>query len=361
MTFKAPIVDSDKVAAHAQEIEFALLLSHMINIAKDDPQQLRLAVYDVARAKLKEQIEWADVDEQTRLTKAMETAIAGVERFSQRPSLPPLGAVQKYGQELAAPPLEPIRWNELRADHIAVNQGSIGSKASLVGIGLFVLAFAVTTLSASLYFQQKGRMTPAITNSPVVASVTPPTPAPPPQPGFPLPAVYGVYALENDKLSELSVLPAQVPDRRVAISSPIAVESHTALSNGNTKFIVFRRDLATSAPERVEVRVVAQVMRSISFDPKGNRSIQTAPGDWSVRNISYPFRVRPIPGYPEMVLVQPEKENESLPAGRYVLAFQERGYDFTIAGPVRDAGHCLEKTEAANGVFYSECQKVVTP
>jgi hypothetical protein len=360
MTFKAPIVDSDKVAPHAQEIEFALLLSHMIKIAKDDPQQLRLAVYDVARAKLKEQIEWADEEEQARLSRAMETAILGVERFSQQPLLPPLGAVQKYGGELAAPPLEPIRWNELPADRIAISQGSIGSKASLVGIGLFVLAFSVTTLSASLYFQQKARMTPAIVNSPVT-SATPPKPVAPPQPDFPLPAVYGVYALDNDKLSELSVLSAQVPDRRVAISTPIAVESHTALSNGNAKFIVFRRDLAVSAPERVDVRVVAQVMRSISFDPKGNRSIQTVPGDWSIRNISYPFRVRPIPGYPEMVLVQPERENEPLPAGRYVLAFQDRGYDFTVAGPVKDTGHCLEKTEAANGVFYSECQKVVSP
>jgi len=40
------------VAPHAQEVEFALILSRMINTVKEDPSQLRLAIYEFARAQL---------------------------------------------------------------------------------------------------------------------------------------------------------------------------------------------------------------------------------------------------------------------------------------------------------------------
>jgi len=43
--------------------------------------------------------------------------------------------------------------------------------------------------------------------------------------------------------------------------------------------------------------------------------------------------------------------------GRYILVLKDQGYDFTIAGKVTDPVQCLERTDAANGEFYSECQK----
>jgi hypothetical protein len=46
-----------------------------------------------------------------------------------------------------------------------------------------------------------------------------------------------------------------------------------------------------------------------------------------------------------------------LPAGRYVLVLKNIGYDFTVAGNITDPAQCLERTEAANGVFYSDCVK----
>ena len=58
-----------------------------------------------------------------------------------------------------------------------------------------------------------------------------------------------------------------------------------------------------------------------------------------------------------MLLIQAENADFALPAGRYALVLKNEGYDFTVAGKVTDPGQCLEQTEAANGIFYSDCQK----
>jgi hypothetical protein len=57
-----------------------------------------------------------------------------------------------------------------------------------------------------------------------------------------------------------------------------------------------------------------------------------------------------------MLLVQPERADFGLPSGRYVLVLRNQGYDFTVAGEVKDPAQCLERTEAANGTFYSDCE-----
>ena len=67
--------------------------------------------------------------------------------------------------------------------------------------------------------------------------------------------------------------------------------------------------------------------------------------------------MRPIPDNPEMLLVQSEKPDFELSPGRYVLVLKEQAYDFTVAGEITDAAQCLERTDAMNGSFYSECQK----
>jgi hypothetical protein len=96
----------------------------------------------------------------------------------------------------------------------------------------------------------------------------------------------------------------------------------------------------------------------LAFDSKGKPSLSPVSDAWNIRNQSYEFRVRPIPGNPEMLMVQPENPDFILPAGRYVLALRDQGYDFTVAGEVTDLAHCLERTDAANGAFYSQCQKL---
>ena len=174
---------------------------------------------------------------------------------------------------------------------------------------------------------------------------------------FPLPTDYGVYALNDAKLSELSLLQEQVPDKRIAMSTPINQSSRTTLPDGKARFVVFRRDLVGSAPDRIEVRVIARVVRALTFDAKGKASFTPVSDAWNIRNLSYEFRVRPISGNPEMLMVQAENPDFVLPAGRYVLALKNQGYDFTVAGKVTDPSQCLERTDAANGTFYSDCQK----
>jgi hypothetical protein len=176
-------------------------------------------------------------------------------------------------------------------------------------------------------------------------------------PAFPVPSDYGIYALSNGALSELSALSERVPDRRIAVSTPINRPSRTTLPDGKAKFIIFRRDLAGNAPERIDVRVVARVVRASTFDARGKPSFVAVSDAWNIRNLSYEFRVRPIAGNPEMLLVQSENPDFVLPAGRYALVLKEQGYDFVVAGAVTDLSQCLERTDAVNGAFYSECKK----
>jgi hypothetical protein len=41
----------------------------------------------------------------------------------------------------------------------------------------------------------------------------------------------------------------------------------------------------------------------------------------------------------------------------YIVALKNQGYDFTVAAKVSGPSHCLERTDAANGSFYTDCQK----
>jgi hypothetical protein len=49
-----PRADQERqVSPYAQEIEYALIVQRMINAVKDDPTQMRLTIYEFARARLK--------------------------------------------------------------------------------------------------------------------------------------------------------------------------------------------------------------------------------------------------------------------------------------------------------------------
>jgi hypothetical protein len=178
---------------------------------------------------------------------------------------------------------------------------------------------------------------------------------------LPLPRDYGLYAISNGSLSELHLLGTQVPDKRIAMSTPLSEPSRTIIPNGKPKFVIYRRDLMNSAPDRIDVRVVARVTRAIKFDAAGKPVFAPVSDAWSIRNQSYELRVRPMEGSPEMMLVQAENPDFVLPAGRYALVLKSEGYDFTVAGNVTDPAQCLERTEAANGVFYSACDKQADP
>jgi hypothetical protein len=363
---------------HVQEVEFALLLSKLIDTVQRDPEQLRLTIYDFARTKLRNDLSWADESERQRVLGSLETAIRGVEKFSTRSDQlhrlsPPALAVQPallgdgpirvldVGDGVARPVL---------TDVSAISSSRLSSaprsRATAPKLMLFALGglLAGSMVAGSVYvirgnpFQTNKPGTPQSQSTQTLAAMPKATPsAQDSSPGFPVPSDYGVYALDDGKLSELDSLPEQVPDKRVAMSTPVTRPSRTTLPNSRVKFIVYRRDLASNAPERVDVRTVAQVKRSLTFDSQGKATFVPVNDAWNIRNITHEFRVRPVDGHPEMLLIQPEYADFELPPGRYVLVLKSQGYDFTIAGPVTDAAQCLERTEAANGTFYSDCQK----
>lgn len=176
--------------------------------------------------------------------------------------------------------------------------------------------------------------------------------------GFPLPAVYGVYAVSQGKLYGLQPLAMKVPDPRVAISAMIANPSRVTLPDGKLAFIIYRRDLQSSAPDTVPVRVVARIMREIKFAADGPAKTVDINGEWAIRSKSYGFGVAPIDNEPEMIMLRSLDPQFSFSPGRYALVFRGDGYDFSVAGQLTDAAQCLERTDALGGTVYSECRDV---
>jgi hypothetical protein len=396
-----PETDQDKlVSPHAQEVEFALILSRMINTVKEDPSQMRLAIYQFARARLTLDVAWADEPERKRLAAALETAIQGVEQFSTRlddkerlqpptpsaqigPGAPaePLSTAMVPIHPLDPPPRDILLPGEGYSRSqprptVEIRTRGPASTPTRLWIGISLLA----VVAGLAVYKQRMPLSPDAVNSPSPIALTveksaapssiPDSPRQAPvaadvkaaadasaAPAFPLPSDYGVYALNKDSLSELHLLPEQVPDKRIAMSTPVSQPSQTTIPDGKAKFVVFRRDLAGNAPDRMEVRVVARVVRALTFDAKGKASFSPVSDAWNIRSVSYEFRVRPIARNPEMLLIQAENADFVLPAGRYVLVLKNQGYDFTVAGKITDPSQCLERTDAANGAFFSDCQK----
>jgi hypothetical protein len=178
--------------------------------------------------------------------------------------------------------------------------------------------------------------------------------APPPKPVPLRPTDYGVYALNNDTLIELKLLPIRPPDVRVAISAALTMPSRTILSSGRPKFIVFRRDLASGIADRTEVRIIAKVAREFSPNAVGKKPVEDA---WVIRNISFPFRSSPVDGNPELIELHSEDSELELTPGRYALVLKTQAYDFSVEGEVADPSKCIERIVSSGGTFYSNCKK----
>jgi hypothetical protein len=357
---------------------------------KDDPAEIRATIYEFARAKLKLDTSWAEAAERERLASALEAAIHGVEAFSVRQeqtsllgppapvariahgppsaeqpsrSMTTVGSVTPASEDIFMPD-RARPYAEVR--HVLeVRTFPLGPMLVRFFVGMLLFA----GLAGLAYYKEKlpaiveSLHLPGAADAPTVTQATGPAEAKTSvlqqanSPAFPVPSDYGIYALSNGALSELSALSERVPDKRIAVSTPINRPSRTTLPDGKAKFIIFRRDLAGNAPERIDVRVVARVVRASTFDARGKPSFVAVSDAWNIRNLSYEFRVRPIAGNPEMLLVQSENPDFVLPAGRYALVLKEQGYDFVVAGAVTDLSQCLERTDAVNGAFYSECKK----
>jgi hypothetical protein len=364
-----PDNDSNAPTSSA-EVEFALVLSRMIDSVNNDPEHLRATVYELARHKLKEQFGADQSVDMGQLSKSLEIAIHGVETFVKKedesvPALPKPGSVQQRRISAASrdsrvgPTASVIDVGAERK--AAFRFGMVGRFAAVLAI-ILVVAFAVKQRTVIDAFQRQIGQIVATTSTPAStpqASQTPQvrTETSAVQPSPLTPTAYGIYAVSDDKLYELELLPGKVPDIRVAVSPAILTPSKTALPDGHLKFIVYRRDSATNAADRAEVRIVAKIAQETTFNSAGKAVMGKVESTWVIRNISIPFRTAPKKDNPDMYEVQNEDADVALTPGRYVLVIKGQAYDFSVAGEPTDRRQCLERLAATNGQFYSECQK----
>jgi len=376
------------LTARSPEVDFAVVLSRVIGSIEDDPAQMRSVVYELARIKLHQEAWRRDPPlnffDSRRLTLALESAIERVESIhSKSDEVRALQSLYRLlesseipAREVFIEPREPLLIanrapaQTADADHcraflspvdgaaVNVERSVHWPRAAALLRGAIVAVFAVVLC---LGVSQSGLLR---NQAPQLAAVQDggkgldlPANTLQQSSPFPLPAVYGVYAVSGGQLYELETLPGRVPDPRVFMSGPIRTLSRTVLPDGHIAFIVYRRDLASSAPERVMVRVIARIMRPMTFNTAGQVSVDKVDDSWTIRNVSYDFRVAPLRGSSEMLMFRPEKVDFVFPAGRYGLVIKGQAYDFTVAGPITEAAQCLESVKVSNGTFYSECQK----
>jgi hypothetical protein len=369
----------DSTPDSSREIEFALMLSRVIDSVEQNPEFLRATVYELARHKLKEEFTSESPGQVRNLSKSLEIAIAGVEAFSKKKDgVPLLGANPAQGKVLiSAQPSNQQVASALESASPVFEAHVFGSGRAPAwkrsprfrGGGMFVASFVVglivITAAASLeLLRRKGyiafnQSAPALPKTATAAAKTAP-PAVDPQPAAPSPTVptaFGIYAVSDGKLHELNVLPGRAPDPRIAISSVITGTSRTKLPDGHVDFVIYRRDSATNAADRAEVRLIARIEREVSFNKDGKQVVAAVDDNWVMRNISFPYRTAPKKDNPEMYEVRAENPDAPLAPGRYALVLKGLAYDFTVAGPVTDPRQCLERLVATNGTFYSECKK----
>jgi hypothetical protein len=377
------IVGGKDLAAKSSEVDFAIVLSRVIASMEKDPAQLRSAVYELARIKLQTELS-INISEKHDLALALESAIERVETVSTKHDrVKVLQSVEWHTNRSEVDPCEvsikgskpaPIikhlsNFSTRESRKLEASWHWVGA-APLVRAAVVAVIGIVLCTVLDLHFSVFGRQSPQPFASAVYkiqrpeakevlqASAdgvqTPPT-TPSQSLGFPLPSVYGIYAVSGGRLHELEPLVGRVPDQRVFMSTPVKSPSRTVLPDGRTVFVIYRRDAANSAPERVSVRVIAKVLREMTFNA-GQASRTNAQNTWTIRNTSYDFRVAPLGETSELLIVRPESEDFVFPAGRYGLVIKGQAYDFTIAGPITEPAQCLEGIKAENGTFYSECR-----
>jgi hypothetical protein len=375
----------------SNEVQFALVIARMIDTVKGNPEVMRQTVYDLARYKLHEQFTDANAKDIKRTQQALEIAIRGVEEFSRQqleippPAPPPQIADGTAPRQLLTPEQDPSHQPRPLPvlDRIPIASGLAiprflrsaaawrpNAKAGRLSAPIMRTIAVLLLVGAALVpVQQRERLTSLVQDltkynrqvaakqpAPAVA-VAAPASKPVPTPNPLRPTDYGIYAIGNDQLADLQLLPGRPPDIRVAVSAALKTPSHTILPNGHPKFIVFRRDAATHTPDRAEVRIVAKVAREFSAEAAGKKP-DDSDGTWVIRNVSFPFRSSPIPDNPEMYELHSEDPALELTPGRYALIVKSQAYDFSVEGVPVDPRQCIERVLATNGTFYVDCKKL---
>jgi hypothetical protein len=109
---------------------------------------------------------------------------------------------------------------------------------------------------------------------------------------FPLPNAYGVYALNDDQLIELEQIQATPVDPRIRSQLQITKPARVVIDATKLAFVVFRRELVSSAPDKVSVRIASRIAHSMIFDSTGKPEVTTPATDtWLIREKGYDLRV----------------------------------------------------------------------
>ena len=380
---------NSNVPAPMRPLDFYSILQDAIKTAKHNSSQLRALVYERARFNLKRDILYGHssmgLAELVQHVKDFELAVARIEANAEddQPSppqqtewpdtteansnnaveiLPAMRTAPRYAE------LSPIRWSD-NFQHVRwpeeflryVRSANRFIGFALLGMALVGAIVILVTLwplpKASRQFETANKTTQAgetalkqsSQNESGLASVETSPRLP-----FPVPTSFGIYVLNDNKLTELEALPINVPDPRVALSAEIKSPSTVTISDHKPAFILFRRDLLNNAPQKVILRVVARMARETKI-VNGKPVVTKIDGAWRIRDISRELKISPIAGQREMVIARLDDE-VSLPAGRFALVVNRLGYDFTIDGPEQAPESCLEGFEAATGTVFTQCR-----
>jgi hypothetical protein len=374
--------DHDRPTKPFLEVEFALVIARMIDSVRNSPEEIRQVIYDLARFKLQEQLLQANAEERQHTQQALEIAIRGVEAFSEKhprilspehqPQLrgPSTGSTHKEPTPQAALPPHLETVPQVGPGLRLVSARSAGGSAHDSGLRSYLgRTFAMIIILAAILvaIQQREALQHLARNLPKLewktaieqpsalsqASNSAVSAPPPVKPATSRPTDYGVYAVSNDVLFDLSLLPGRPPDIRIAVSPPLTTPSRTILPNGHLKFIVFSRDLASSIADRPEVRIIAKVAREFSANVSGKKLADDA---WVMRNITFPLRSSPVNDNSEMIELHSEDPALELTPGRYALVLKTQAYDFSVEGNVVDPRQCIERIVGSTGIFYSDCK-----
>ena len=257
---------------------------------------------------------------------------------------------------------------------LLANERKSKSRRVLSWLDVMFRAAVVVAFGLGVYAVWSGRLAEfiglvppvAVSESPVAETAVPPraTPPAPPMllPSVPMPKVYGVYAIHNDRLVGLEQVSTTPVDPRTRNLLQITEQSRTVFDHGRLAFTVYRRDLVTSAPETVPVRFAARIASTMRYGPGG--TLVTAKPEvesWLIYSAGYDFRVLPVPDNQEVILIRPSDPDLVLPPGRYVLLLNDQPYDFTVAGNVTDPRSCVEGVATPRGPVFYVCKTVENP
>jgi hypothetical protein len=338
---------------------YSALASIVLTAARDRPE-LRQNIYEVARSRLRKQLDWQAQDlspvERGRRLHELEAAIEQLEA-----DLAGSGPRRAYSglsdsgidERVETTPTD----RRLPFNSAAKTQLGTVRRPRAILAARWILPFVLAAVLGVTAYETVGRMVhQSDKESQADQSISRNFDGPRAATDFPLPTAYGIYALINSRLIELAPLPIKIPDHSNTTSGLITSASRAKLPNGNIRFVVFNRDLVREIPEKILVRIIARIVPTASESRKLHSTSDETNTSWTVRNVSYDMRVAPVTANPAMIVIRPTTANFVFPPGRYALVLKGVPYDFAVDGLITDSQQCLERNEVRNETTYTQCQ-----